>query len=178
MLLESFNLELDGQIIGDDGLSTAAYCRIRTPLVRHAPTEIELSIPHACMPAPTLQVPCVFEGTLGLGDNAIKVRLEEVVPFTYTADSTQKTRAGLAPITLTHVGKLIVKGGGGKAGLYFSERYSDASKVFYYYSRIIQGFVRVEVNCAWRRRETPVLGINTRIRLGSVHTLLVLPVRK
>lgn len=108
-LFETFNLELDGQLTGANGASTVVYCRIQTPLVRHAPSKIELSIPHACMPAPILEDPCIFEGYIGSGDEALRVRLEDAVLFTYTTDCSQKSKLGLAPITLTHVGKLIIQ---------------------------------------------------------------------
>jgi hypothetical protein len=103
-LANGLSYEFDGKLVSADNQNIVIDCRIWPPSVGGDVARIELSIPNASMPIPEIDNPCHIIGKANIG--SVEVRLDDVWYRELTQDIRPRRQTGLAPITLTHVGKL------------------------------------------------------------------------
>lgn len=101
-LTEGMCFEFDGKLVSANGKTVVIDCRVWPPLVAGAVAKVELSAPTALMPLPKILNPCHINGQLG----GIELWLDDVWYRHMPQDKLPRRRAGLAPIVLTHIGKL------------------------------------------------------------------------
>jgi len=101
---DGMSYEFDGKLVSANDQTVVIDCRVWPPLVGGDAARIELNVPTALMPLPKILNPCHINGQLG----GVELWLDDVWYRHMPQDRQPRRRAGLAPIVLTHVGKLRV----------------------------------------------------------------------
>ena len=101
-LADGMCYEFDGTLVSANDQTVIIDCRVWPPLVGGDVARIELSVPVALMPLPEILNPCHINGQIG----GIELWLDDVWYRHMPQDRQPRRRAGLAPIILTHIGKL------------------------------------------------------------------------
>lgn len=103
-LADGMSYEFDGKLVSANDQTAVIDCRVWPPLVGGDVARIELSVPIASMPLAEILNPCHISGQPSAG--VVEVWLDDVWYREMPQDRQPRRRAGLAPIVLTHIGKL------------------------------------------------------------------------
>jgi hypothetical protein len=128
-LADGMSYEFDGKLVSANDQTVVIDCRVWPPLVGGDVARIELSVPIASMPIPEILNPCHISGKLGTG--IVEVWLDDVWYRQMPQDRRPRRRAGLAPIVLTHIGKLRMNTRFNKPSVNAQPRSSKMSIKFY-----------------------------------------------